>query len=68
MSDAEQAKRISEEISQLEKQGDERLKAMGLTKRDFEPKYKCSICNDTGYDKNGKQCECLKRFIKINKL
>ena len=68
VSDAEQAKRISEEISQLEKQGDERLKDMGLTKRDFEPKYKCSICNDTGYDKNGKQCECLKRFIKINKL
>ena len=32
-------------------------------KDDFTPKYSCSKCNDTGYDKNGNQCECFKKLL-----
>ncbi len=66
--DENKAAQISAEISELEKRSDQRLAAMGLTRADLEPKYKCSLCNDTGYDSHGRQCECLKKFIKSNKL
>lgn len=56
------AKEISEQISKLEKQGDERLVALGIDKNSFAPHYSCKICGDTGYDKNGKPCICLKRL------
>ena len=60
---AADAEKISERISALETQGDERLKLLGLSKADFTPNYACKKCNDTGYDKNGKPCECMKKFI-----
>ena len=46
----------------------ERLAKLGISKEDFKPHYKCSLCNDTGYDSEGRQCQCLKRFIKVNNL
>ncbi len=64
----EDVETITKRIAQLEKDADDRLRYLGFSKTDFEPKYKCSICNDTGYDKDGKQCECLKRFIRANNL
>lgn len=64
----ENVETITKRIAQLEKDADDRLRYLGFSKTDFEPKYKCSICNDTGYDKDGKQCECLKRFIRANNL
>lgn len=68
INDEESAATISEQIKQLEARGDERLKSLGLNKQQFVPQYKCKLCNDTGYDRDGKQCECLKRFIKNNNL
>lgn len=68
VNDDEQAKAISKRIAELNGKGDERLKELGISKDDFVPKYKCKLCNDTGYGKDGKQCECLKRFIKENNL
>ena len=68
VSDEQCAKQIAERISDLQARGDARLKELGISKDDFTPKYKCKICNDTGYDSQGRQCECLKRFIKANNL
>ncbi len=61
--DVNESKRIAKQISQLEADGDIRLKELNIDKADFTPKYSCKNCNDTGYDKQGKQCQCLKKFI-----
>lgn len=66
--DEEKAKELNKKISELRTQADSRLAALGLSEDDFTPRYKCKMCNDTGYDSQGRQCECLKRFIKVNKL
>lgn len=58
------AEQISAEIKELEEKGDKRLAELGIDKADFEPHFSCTICNDTGYDKYGKPCKCLKEFIK----
>lgn len=61
--DKKQATEISARIEELEAQGEKRLKELKIDKSDFTPRYSCKICNDTGYDKSGKPCECLKKFI-----
>lgn len=58
-----EAKKLSSHIAELEKQGDERLLSLRLDKSDFIPSYSCKKCNDTGYDKTGRPCECMKKFI-----
>lgn len=68
INDEAAAARISRSIEELKAKGDTRLVELGIDKAAFEPKYKCKLCNDTGYDKDGKQCECFKRFIKTNGL
>ncbi len=60
--DENSAKEISAQIAELEKRGDERLAALGIDKNSFAPHYGCKICGDTGYDKNGKPCVCLKKL------
>lgn len=62
--DKKQAEKLSETIKELEFQGDKRLKELGIDKSEFVPQYQCKKCNDTGYDKDGKPCECMKQFIK----
>ena len=57
------AESISEQIRKLEADGDKRLKELCIDKADFKPRYSCKICNDTGYDKNGSPCSCMKKFI-----
>lgn len=68
INDEKAAAELSEQIKNLEIKSDERLKELGMNKEQFKPQYKCKLCNDTGYDGEGKQCECLKRFIKSNNL
>lgn len=58
------AESISKQIKKLEQDGDNRLKELSIDKADFTPHYSCKICNDTGYDKNGSPCECMKKFIR----
>ncbi len=65
--DAAKAERISKRIEELETKGDGRLAELGIDKAEFEPEYSCKICNDTGYDKDGKPCECMKNFIQSMK-
>ena len=61
--DPAKADGISKQIEKLEADGDKRLKELCIDKADFTPKYSCKICNDTGYDKNGSPCSCMKKFI-----
>lgn len=68
INDEQAAKKISEKIVSLEQQADERLQALGIARAQLVPQYKCKLCNDTGYNSDGKQCECLKKFISDNKL
>jgi len=57
------AEEIANQIRELEEKGDARLKQLKINKADFTPRYSCKICNDTGYDKHGNPCECMKKFI-----
>lgn len=61
--DKNEAEKISALIKELEEKGEERLSELAISKDDFTPHYSCTICNDTGYDKSGKPCECMKKFI-----
>lgn len=57
------AEKIADKISELNILSEKRLSELGIAADDFTPHYSCKICNDTGYDKNGKPCACLKKFI-----
>lgn len=63
ISDPEKAEKLSQRLNELENDGDKRLKELKIDKADFTPRYLCKICGDTGYDKNGKPCGCMKKFI-----
>lgn len=65
--DRKLADELSDKIKILEEKADGRLKALGIDKSELTPRYSCPICNDTGYDKNGRPCECLGRFLKTLK-
>ena len=65
--DKKLAEELERKIKQLEEKADARLKELNIDKADFTPRYSCTICNDTGYDKYGKTCECLDRFLKTLK-
>lgn len=54
---------IAEEIDETNRAADERLRKLNIDKADFVPHYSCKICNDTGYDAEGNQCKCLKKFM-----
>ncbi|MCD7729470.1 MAG: DnaD domain protein [Clostridia bacterium] len=61
--DAE-AEELRKKLTDAETLADERLTVLRIDKQQFIPKYNCEICKDTGYDANGMQCRCLKKFIK----
>lgn len=63
LSDSALAEKLEREIAELEERGDRRLKELNIDKAELTPNYSCKICNDTGYDKNGARCACLKKFI-----
>ncbi len=62
--DKNEAEKISALIKELEARGEDRLSELAISKDDFTPHYSCTVCNDTGYDKSGSPCECMKKFIK----
>ena len=65
--DKKLAEELERKINLLEGKADSRLKELNIDKAEFAPRYSCAICNDTGYDKYGKPCECLDRFLKTLK-
>ena len=60
------AESIAEQYGKLERKGDKRLAELGIDKAEFTPQYSCKICNDTGYDKYGAPCECMKKLLAEN--
>ena len=53
-------------ISNLKLEKENLLKSLGMSLEDFNPKYECTKCKDTGYIlENGqsKMCNCLKQKI-----
>ncbi len=62
--DAANADALKKRLDELEAAGAKRLKELGINRDSFTPHYACKICNDTGYDQNGRPCECLERFLK----
>ncbi len=64
--DAAKAEELNVKIAKLEADGDKRLNELGIDKDDFTPRYSCKKCNDTGYGKDGKPCECMIKFLAEN--
>ena len=63
LKDKPKAEEIAKRMEELERQGAERLKALGIDKEQFKPHYSCVCCDDTGYTKQGLICKsCLKKF------
>lgn len=62
--DKSKADALNAQIKELELKADKRLKEINIDKNDFTPRYLCTICNDTGYRKDGTPCECMDRFLK----
>ena len=50
------------ELAKLNRDYNDKLKELGLTKKDFEPKYECEKCNDTGFIDN-KMCSCFNQEL-----
>ncbi len=57
---------MEQALEKLSANKEEYLKSIGLSSSDFEPKYSCSKCEDTGIV-DGKLCRCFKlRIIEEN--
>ena len=51
---------ILKRLEETRKKRAEALLRLGLTEEDFEPKFTCPKCSDTGFLPNGKACDCYK--------
>ncbi len=57
---------MTEKLSQISSQKEDYLKSIGLSSSDFEPKYSCLLCSDTGVV-DGALCRCFRlRIIEEN--
>lgn len=54
--------KLTLQLDRLDREYIEQLTRIGLTKKDFEPKYECTKCNDTGYVGN-KMCSCFNQAL-----
>ena len=54
--------KLTLQLDRLSKEYDEQLEKLGLTRKDFEPKYECDKRKDTGYIGN-KICSCFKQAL-----
>lgn len=57
------ASAAEKELSSLKAERKTLLRKLGITEEMLTPQYKCKICNDTGFDKNGNVCACYKKFV-----
>ena len=56
-------KDFKENLRKLENEKSNLLKVNGISADYNKYKYKCGNCSDTGYDKNGKKCQCFKQKL-----
>lgn len=54
---------LQKKVDELTKQKQALLASMGLSEKDFIPKYHCEKCSDTGFLTDGRTCDCY-RFYK----
>lgn len=54
--------KLTSQLDRLNKEYEEQLSLIGLSKKDFEPRYECSKCNDTGFVGN-KMCSCFNQQL-----
>ena len=57
---------LAVKLDKLEKKYERELKKIGLTKKDFEPKFECEKCKDTGLvleGNNYKMCNCFSQAM-----
>lgn len=59
----EQIARIREENLSLQEKKKGLLRALGLPEDYTEVKYACDACKDTGYDREGILCACMRRLL-----
>ena len=56
-------KDLRESNRSLEQELDALLRKEHMTPEDLQPKYSCSLCDDTGY-RDGKPCDCLLKQLR----
>lgn len=56
-------KKYTAELNSYSEKMNEIINSLGFSQKDFEPKYYCAICNDTGRTEDGKQCKCYTREL-----
>ena len=54
---------FKENLRKLENEKSNLLKVNGISADYNKYKYKCGNCSDTGYDKDGKKCQCFKQKL-----
>ncbi len=55
--------KIKSYMEDLKTKKERLLSDLKLSKEDFEPKYECQSCDDTGYTTSGERCKCYKQQI-----
>ena len=50
-------------LRQLKEERAEILARLSLREEMLVPQFRCKLCNDTGFDKDGSVCECYKKFV-----
>ena len=53
----------NKKLNELKKERKALLKSMNMSENDLLPKYSCNICKDTGYNQDGKLCNCVKQKL-----
>ena len=50
-------------LRQLKEERAEILARLSLREEMLVPQFRCKLCSDTGFDKDGSVCECYKKFV-----
>lgn len=58
----EKAQAIRDELERVCKERAERMAQLGFTKEDLQPRFRCELCEDTGFRKSdNRMCDCFPR-------
>ena len=55
--------KLQTELNELRKKKKAALDRLHISEEMLTPQYRCKICNDTGFDRDGKICRCYREFI-----
>ena len=63
LGDEQQIKLLNESLKKDADMLNEIKKALGVNDKDFQAKYECNACSDTGRLENGARCKCYKKLL-----